>query len=128
MVEAHIFAALINSEAGHIKAAENSLNEAFSQDFSIRENPVFMLMRSDVEINGQNWESALKTLEAAYKLPQVEDPNSTASQMSMGMKKYSIPFGQVERARIFMNLVKVYSEMKEYDKAKKIVARAISEF
>lgn len=71
MVEAHIFAALINSEAGHLKAAENNLNEAFSQDFSIRENPVFMLMRSDVEINGKNWEPALKTLEQAYQLPIV---------------------------------------------------------
>ena len=27
-----------------------------------------------------------------------------------------------------MNLIKVYAEMKEYDKAKKVVARAISEF
>lgn len=34
----------------------------------------------------------------------------------------------MERARIFTNLIKVYSEMKEYDKAKKVVARAISEF
>ena len=30
MVEAHIFAALINSEAGHMKAAENNLKEAFA--------------------------------------------------------------------------------------------------
>ena len=59
MVEAHIFAALINSEAGHMKAAENNLKEAFAQDFSIRENPVFMLMRSDVEIKGKDWDAAL---------------------------------------------------------------------
>jgi hypothetical protein len=52
MVEAHIFAALINSENGNMKAAEINLKEAFAQDFSIRENPVFMLMRSDVEIKG----------------------------------------------------------------------------
>jgi hypothetical protein len=69
MVEAHIFAALINSENGNMKAAEINLKEAFAQDFSIRENPVFMLMRSDVEIKGQDWPAALKTLEAAYVLP-----------------------------------------------------------
>jgi hypothetical protein len=35
-----------------MKAADLNLQQAFSQDFSIRENPVFMLMRSDVEIRG----------------------------------------------------------------------------
>jgi hypothetical protein len=52
MVEAHILAALINSENKNMKAAEINLQQAFAQDFSIRENPVFMLMRSDVEIKG----------------------------------------------------------------------------
>ena len=66
MVEAHILAALINSENKNMKAAEMNLQQAFAQDFSIRENPVFMLMRSDVEIKGQDWEAALKTLEAAF--------------------------------------------------------------
>lgn len=68
MVEAHILAALINSENKNMKAAEINLQQAFAQDFSIRENPVFMLMRSDVEIKGQDWEAALKTLEAAFQL------------------------------------------------------------
>ena len=69
MVEAHILSALINSEGGHMKAADHNLQQAFAQDFSIRENPVFMLMRSDVEIRGKDWEAALKTLEAAFALP-----------------------------------------------------------
>ena len=50
MVEAYILGALINSEAGNMKAAENNLQQAFSQDFKIRENPVFMLMKSEVDI------------------------------------------------------------------------------
>ena len=50
MVEAHILSAIINSELGNSKAADVSLQQAFAQDFSIRENPVFMLMRSDVEL------------------------------------------------------------------------------
>ena len=50
MVEAHILAAIINSECGNMKAADHNLQQAFAQDFPIRENPVFMLMRSDVEI------------------------------------------------------------------------------
>ena len=58
----------------------------------------------------------------------MQDPTSTASQMSSALKKYSVPYGQMERARIFTNLIKVYSELKDYEKAKKVVARAISEF
>jgi len=63
LVEAHVMAALINCEAGNIKAAENALQQAFSQDFKIRENPVFMLMRSEVEMKAGDWASAVKTLE-----------------------------------------------------------------
>lgn len=85
-----------------------------------------MLMRSDVELKNQDFDNALKTLEAVYNLPQVQDPS--APPENIGMKKYSLPYGQQERARIFVNLIKVYSELKEFDKAKKVMARAISEF
>lgn len=71
MVEAHILSALINAEEGKSKAADINLQQAFAQDFSIRENPVFMLMRSDIEMKQENFDNALKTLEAAIALPQV---------------------------------------------------------
>lgn len=48
-------AALINCEAGNTKAADNALQQAFAQDFKIRENPVFMLMRSEVEMKAGDW-------------------------------------------------------------------------
>ena len=73
MVEAHVLAALINCESGNIKAAENALHQAFAQDFKIRENPVFMLMRSEVEMKAGDWLNASKTLEQAYDLPGVKD-------------------------------------------------------
>lgn len=126
MVEAHILSALINAEEGKSKAADINLQQAFAQDFSIRENPVFMLMRSDIEMKQENFENALKTLEAAINLPQVQDPSATP--MNSSGKKYSLPFGQAERARIFLNLVMVYSEVKEFDKAKKLMSRSIAEF
>ena len=50
MIEAHILSAHINCEAGNMKAADNNLQQAFAQDFAIRDNPVFMLMRSEVEL------------------------------------------------------------------------------
>ena len=82
-----MLAALINCESGNVKAAENNLQQAFAQDFKIRENPVFMLMKSEVEIKSQDWANALKTLEHAYELPGVKD-----CSMPPG-KKYSLPCG-----------------------------------
>ena len=126
MVEAHILSALINSELKQSKAANINLQQAFAQDFSIRENPVFMLMRSEVELKTEDYDAALKTLEAAILVPQVQD--ITASAASSSGKKYSLPYGNEERARIFLNLVLCYCHKKEFDKAKKIMTRAISEF
>lgn len=126
MVEAHILSAIINSELGNSKAADVSLQQAFAQDFSIRENPVFMLMRSDVELKNQDFENALKTLETVYNLPQVQDPNTPVD--TSGQKKYSLPYGIQERARIFVNMITCYCEVKEFDKAKKVMTNAISEF
>jgi hypothetical protein len=42
--------------------------------------------------------------------------------------KQSLPFGQEERARIYLNLVQVYCEMKNFDAAKKILSKAVGEF
>lgn len=92
VVEAHIMAAMINSEAGNMKAADNYLKLAFAQDFSIRENPVFMLMKSEVEIIGKNWQDALATLEHAFKLPAVADPGSDQSNPNL-KQKFTLPFG-----------------------------------
>ena len=82
VVEAHFLAALINSDAGNFKAADNYLKQAFAQDFSIRENPVFMLMKSEVEIKQKNWEEAKATLEHIIKLPLVQDPSSAQHENS----------------------------------------------
>jgi len=73
VVEAHVLAAVINSEAGNMRAADNFLKQAFAQDFSIRDNPVFMLMKSEVEIKQKDWEEAKKTLEHIFKLPAMGD-------------------------------------------------------
>jgi tetratricopeptide repeat protein 21B len=39
-----------------------------------------------------------------------------------------MPFGQEERARVFLNLVQVYCEVKNFNEARKILTRAVSEF
>ena len=131
MVEAHVLAAVINSDAGNMRAADNFLKQAFAQDFSIRDNPVFMLMKSEVEIKQKDWEEAKKTLEHIFKLPAVQDTSSTAAQMDDGATNkanFSQQFGMEERSRIFLNLVNVYCELKDFEGAKRILMRAVGEF
>jgi hypothetical protein len=50
-----------------------------------------MLMKSEVEITGKNWQDALQTLEHAFKLPAVVDPHSANDQQKRAM--FSLPFG-----------------------------------
>ena len=73
-----------------------------------------MLMKSEVEMKGKHWEDAKATLEAVLKLPQVVDPRPDA--MDAGPQQSTFfPFGQEERARIFLNLVSVYCELGTFD-------------
>lgn len=112
MVEAHILAAVINSESGNMKSADQSLKQAFSQDFLIRDNPVFMLMRSDIEMKQKDFAAALKTLEYAFNLPQVQD---ASAKPASGATKHKLPFGQEERVRIFVNYALVNCDLQNYD-------------
>lgn len=61
----------------------------------------------------------------AYNLPGVKEASYD------NVKVYaseSLPFGVEERVKVFLLLVDVLCELKEFDEAKKILARAVSEF
>ena len=77
-----------------MKAADSYLKQAFAQDFSIRENPVFMLMKSEVELKQKNWQEALQTLEHVMKLPIVQDPTSVQEDQKARQNRFTLPFGQ----------------------------------
>ena len=126
-----MLAAVINSDAGNMRAADNFLKQAFAQDFSIRDNPVFMLMKSEVEIKQKDWEEAKKTLEHIFRMPVVQDPSlmhQQDSNQNQSKNTFTQQFGMEERSRVFLNLVNVYCELKEFDQAKKILTRAVGEF
>lgn len=87
-----------------------------------------MLMKSEVEIKQKNWEEAKSTLEHIIKLPMVQDPSSAQQQNSASKGSFAQQFGIEERSRIFLNLVTVYCELKDFVQAKKVLTRAVSEF
>lgn len=125
LVEAHILAAVINMESGDIQAANNALQQAFSQDFTIRTNPVFLLIRAQVDMKMNNFEDAQKCLETAYELPGVRDKN--ARPKDAASKKYNLAFGQDERVKIFMLLIEVKAELGDFAASKKILQKAVAE-
>ena len=87
-----------------------------------------MLMKSEVEMKAKSWDEAKLTLEHVMKLPIVQDPSSINESQKAKHNKFSLPFGQEERARIFLNLVSVHCELSSFDQAKRILTRAVSEF
>lgn len=113
-------------ESGDIQAANNALQQAFSQDFSIRTNPVFLLIKAQVEKKMKNYDEALTSLETAYALPGVKDRNSKPKDL--GSKRYNLPFGMEERAKIFILLIEVKAELADFAGAKKVLQKAVAEF
>ena len=55
--------------SNNIRGANNSLEQAISNNFKIRENPLFMLVKGEIELKQGNLLEALVTLESAYNLP-----------------------------------------------------------
>ncbi len=61
----------------------------------------------------------------AYGLPGVKEANYDNSKIH---GSDSLPFGVEERVKVFLLLVEVLCELKEFDEAKKILTKAVSEF
>jgi len=74
-VEAHVLTAVINIDTGNIAAAKGALQQALSLDFKIRENPVFMMIKAQIEAKNNEWANAKTTLLHAYNLPGIKEVN-----------------------------------------------------
>ena len=77
--EGSILQALIRSKNKEFDAALNSLQEAISINFKIRENPLFMFIKGGIEYEMADYTSAEETMVVAAGLPSVRrkvtDPN-----------------------------------------------------
>lgn len=70
--DAYILHALISLKTGQPHSASNSLNQAISNNFMIRENALFMLVKGEVEFRTEDFKNSLATMEAAYEIPGVK--------------------------------------------------------
>ena len=91
-------------DSGNINAAKASLQNALSLDFKIRESPVFMGIKAQIEAKNEEWEAAKATLLAAYALPGVKEEDYGEKKAS---SQQNLPFGIEERAKIYILLIEV---------------------
>ncbi len=79
--EGSILNAMIRNKKKDYDAAMNSLQEAISINFKIRENPLFMLIKGEIEYAMEQYATAEETMVQAIALPavkrkSVEDPTA----------------------------------------------------
>lgn len=65
--------AMALSKKKDYEPALRSLQEAISKNFKIRENPLFMLIKGEIEYAMKDFDAAKATMEMAYSLPGVKD-------------------------------------------------------
>jgi tetratricopeptide repeat protein 21B len=125
--EAHILNAIIVYSNGNLEAATNSIKEALANNFEIINNPFFMCIKGQIELEKGDYEEGLKTMIKTYQLPGVQD----FDDYKRGVKnKYMtvIEFSENVRSQIFIMTAKAYALNKNYTESKKIMGDAIMEF
>ncbi|CAK75826.1 unnamed protein product (macronuclear) [Paramecium tetraurelia] len=115
--DGYILHALISIKTKQINLAANSLNQAISNNFAIRENPLFMLVKGEVEYRTEDYKNAQITLEAAYELVAGKIQEQKQSQVK-----------NCDKCQVFVLLAKVYAINKKETEAKKIMQKAIQEY
>jgi tetratricopeptide repeat protein 21B len=90
----------------------------------IRENPLFMLIKSDVEYRTEDFKTMLATTEAAYDIPGVRDKG----KLKMAKKSKILKFGEQERASIFVMHAKALAKNKKDKEARSVMVKAIQEW
>ena len=124
-VDALLLSALISVAAGQFAAASNAIEQALARNFLIRDNPMFMLIKGQVELKNRQFKEALKTFEAAFQLPGVKTP---AAQMAKKKTSLFLTLGPSDRASIYTYLSTAYAENNQLPEATQIIQEAIGEF
>ncbi|EGR31890.1 tetratricopeptide repeat protein [Ichthyophthirius multifiliis] len=123
--EAYVLSALIASQSKNYSLAQNNLQQAISNNFMIRENPLFMLVKGEVEYAMGNFLNCEQTMEAAYEIPEVKDQNI---QKNSNNQQQILQFGEKDRCQIFLLYAKALSKNNKAKDAKKIMNLAIGQF
>ncbi len=122
--EGCILDAMIKAKRKEYEGAMSSLQDAIGHNFKIKENPLFLLIKGEIEFEMKDYVSATLTMEQAFNLPAIKNKEALASS-----KKYRVLcFSEKDRCAIYLLLAKCYTKNKKFKESKTIMDQAIREF
>ena len=74
--ECNMLSAMIEMKNNNVGAAYQYIESALSEDFTIRDNPLFMLLKGQIELKLKENEKALISMEQAYKALNLHKPQT----------------------------------------------------
>eukprot|EP00927_Polykrikos_kofoidii_P039026 TRINITY_DN3346_c0_g1_i3.p1 TRINITY_DN3346_c0_g1~~TRINITY_DN3346_c0_g1_i3.p1 ORF type:complete len:1345 (+),score=240.06 TRINITY_DN3346_c0_g1_i3:136-4170(+) len=122
--DTYLLLARIYHEKDQPSAALQFLEQGLSHDFTVRNHPLYSLVKAQVLLAAGEVEHATKVLETAMELPGVRTVGSDFKQPSNTMVMLSTS----DRASMFTLLVGLFTKMKRLEDATDIIKHAISEF
>ena len=124
--EAYILNAIVVYSNGNPEAAYNSVKEALANNFDMDKNPFFMMLKGQLELELEETEIGLKTLEKAFSLPGIQNGDFNHKKQSRYMT--IISFSENIRSQIYVEYAKALAANKQLAKSKEVMEQAIMEF
>ena len=125
--EAHISLAQIYVAQGHTNLAAQSLEQALSHDFGVRDRPVYNLIRARVHEDKGQLQEAVKILDVTLQLPGVRRPIAAGQTAGRGGKKL-VPVALHDRVSVYLALARVHMRLNQTIEGSKVMNDAIDEF
>ncbi|CAG7785177.1 unnamed protein product, partial [Allacma fusca] len=123
LLEAHLLMAQVQLAQSEYKLASQTLENALSSNFKVREHPKYHLLLARVQKHNGELEKALKTLDGAMNLVR------SSKKTFMETERTSpVEFGVADNLALYLELVTVYRAMGKPEEAKKMMEDALIQF
>lgn len=116
--DTHLLLARIYHQKDQQSAALQYLEQGLSHDFSVRNHPLYYLVKAEVLSSAGEVEQASKLLDSAMALPGVKSADAKAK----------VVLSQADRCALFTLHVSLLTKLKHLDQASEVVKMAIAEF
>lgn len=124
IADTYLMLARIYHMKDQAQAALQYLEQGLSHDFTVRNHPLYHLVKAQVLSSSGEFEPAAKVLEAAMELPGVKTVGTDAKQP----QNRTVTLSVADRALLFTLLVTLLTKLKRLDKASEVVKHAVAEF
>jgi len=127
--DAHILMAQIYLYQGNNRMAAQSLEQAMSHNFQVRESTTYNIVQAKVHLQNGDNDEALKVLETAMAVPGVKHPLKEAEiAQALKRKKHLPQIVLHERVSLFLLLAEVHAKLGHVPEATKVIQDALNEF